>query len=33
MHSWGLAEEEPIQEPESDANAMIEQKKDISKKA
>jgi len=34
MHSWGLAkEEEATQEPETDADDMMEQKKDTSKKA
>jgi len=33
MHSWGSAEEEATQEPETDANAVMEQKKDTSKKA
>jgi len=33
MHSWGSAEEEATQEPEGDADATMEQKKDISKKA
>jgi len=33
MCSWGSAEEEATQEPETDAGAVMEQKKDTSKKA
>jgi len=33
MHSWGLAKEEATQEPETDGDAVMEQKKDTSKKA
>jgi len=33
MRSWGSAKEEATQEPETDADAVMEQKKDTSKKA